>query len=269
MGELMRYPDLTSAFILASNIALLASRQEQVDSEGPSGSSSRSRSGTDSDSDLLSLSNLVPRNTTHLLGHGFIGALSCLVAIDRISLPDATRLAARWGSLRPVRLPPTSSSISSSSSPYPTSSSSYPSPLFSRPPPEFLTTLMAVASDPSKTRRHSLTDLDFLEFEKSIRSYKGEEPMVRSLRLVRDMQLQQGWSENIEELNSQGYMGAVEQGGQGGWETDAEHWKWAGEAQINCATNLVLSGTKGEVIKLIDKLRSAGLATPVIDLLLP
>lgn len=220
----MASPDLTAAFILASNVALLASHAE-----------------------LRSMDGLLPRGTTHLLGHGFIGALTCLVVTQRIALGDAVRLAVTWASLRPLPVATRERKV------------------------EHMTTLMAVAADPAlKHRRHSLTDLDFLEYEKTLANSRqaadGEEPIRRALRLVRDLQLHQGWNENLAYLRS-GSEWPAPQGIEE--EVDLERWRWAGEAQVNGATQLVLSGTKKEVIMCIDKLRGAGLANPVMDLLVP
>lgn len=233
IDELMASPDLTAAFILASNVALLASHAELRESNNGC---------------------WLPRGTTHLLGHGFIGALSCLVVAQRIALGDAVRLAVTWASLRPLPVATRERKV------------------------EHMTTLMAVAADPAlRHRRHSLTDLDFLEYEKTLaesrsRGSGAEEPIRRALRLVRDLQLHQGWNENLAYLRSGSEWPAPQGQGPAGGDSDdvdLERWRWAGEAQVNGATQLVLSGTKREVIMCIDKLRGSGLATPVMDLLMP
>jgi len=68
------------------------------------------------------------------------------------------------------------------------------------------------------------------------------------------MQISEGWNENL--------MGELYRGGGGVRE-------WAGEAMINSQRMVVVSGTKGAVIKIIDRLRAGGLATPVMDLFMP
>lgn len=68
--ELMARADVTAAFILTSSIAILASAQEM------SGATS-----------------MLPKGTTHLAGHGFIGTLTSLVASGQLDLPSAVRLA--------------------------------------------------------------------------------------------------------------------------------------------------------------------------------
>ncbi|KAL7422277.1 hypothetical protein Q5752_002923 [Cryptotrichosporon argae] len=78
LDELMQRADVTAAFILTSSIAILASEQE--------------RSGAPS---------LLPYNTTHLAGHGFVGTLTALVAAGRLDLATGVRLARLYASLPP------------------------------------------------------------------------------------------------------------------------------------------------------------------------
>ncbi|EIW69560.1 hypothetical protein M231_04403 [Tremella mesenterica] len=76
LDELMLRADVTAAFILSSSIAILASEQEHTNGEG-----------------------LIPSGVTHLVGHGFIGTLTALVAAGRIDLPTGVRLARMYASL--------------------------------------------------------------------------------------------------------------------------------------------------------------------------
>ncbi|KAK4686353.1 hypothetical protein P7C73_g3777, partial [Tremellales sp. Uapishka_1] len=70
LDELMRRSDVTAPFILVSSIAILASEQEKASSSG-----------------------LLPPHTTHLVGHGFIGTLTSLVASGQLDLATGVRLA--------------------------------------------------------------------------------------------------------------------------------------------------------------------------------
>ncbi|ORY32256.1 hypothetical protein BCR39DRAFT_523603 [Naematelia encephala] len=79
LDELMKRPDVTAAFILTSSVAILASEQE--------------RSGSKT---------WLPKGTTHLAGHGFIGTLTALVAAGRLDLATGVRLAMIYASLPPV-----------------------------------------------------------------------------------------------------------------------------------------------------------------------
>ncbi|CAD6580410.1 MAG: hypothetical protein TREMPRED_002739 [Tremellales sp. Tagirdzhanova-0007] len=74
--ELMTRADVTSAFILTSSLAVLASAQEA------SGSPT-----------------LLPPGTSHLAGHGFIGTLTALVVARRLDLQTGVRLASIYASL--------------------------------------------------------------------------------------------------------------------------------------------------------------------------
>lgn len=76
LDELMARADVTSAFILTSSIAILASAQEHAGA-----------------------STLLPHGTTHLAGHGFIGTLSALVAAGRLDLSTGVRLSMMWAAL--------------------------------------------------------------------------------------------------------------------------------------------------------------------------
>lgn len=81
LTELMRRPDVTAAFVLASSIAILASEQEH--NEYPE---------------------LLPPGTAHLAGYGFIGTITALVAAGRLDLQTGVRLA-RLMALLPSRPP--------------------------------------------------------------------------------------------------------------------------------------------------------------------
>lgn len=83
----MRRPDVTAAFILTSSIAILASAQVR---------SHRFRDVEDLTDDRQELSEtptFLPKGTTHLCGHGFIGTLTALVANGRLDLATGVRLA--------------------------------------------------------------------------------------------------------------------------------------------------------------------------------
>ncbi|WVQ71541.1 hypothetical protein IAR50_001080 [Cryptococcus sp. DSM 104548] len=78
LDDLMRRPDITTSFILASSLAILKSEQE--------------KNGYDT---------LLPPGITHLAGHGFIGSLTALVAAGKLDLATGIRLARIYATLPP------------------------------------------------------------------------------------------------------------------------------------------------------------------------
>ncbi|ODO03443.1 hypothetical protein L198_02290 [Cryptococcus wingfieldii CBS 7118] len=78
LDDLMKRPDITTSFILASSLAILKSEQE--------------RNGYDT---------LLPPEITHLAGHGFIGMLTALVAAGKLDLATGVRLARIYATLPP------------------------------------------------------------------------------------------------------------------------------------------------------------------------
>ncbi|KAJ9125117.1 hypothetical protein QFC22_000070 [Naganishia vaughanmartiniae] len=233
INELMSRPDIKAAYVITSNLAILASAQ----SHAPEHTS------------------FLPQDVTHLLGYGFIGTLTALVATDKVKLEDAVRLACIYASLPAGGIQDDTATGSGTGAMR----------------DHFMTTLLTLSHDTSRTRKYSLSDAvphhhyrSPLSTSLPTSSSTSTSPLAHVLDVIRDLQEHEGWNENLlAEADEEGY--GVHSGDYGDW-TKKE---WAGEAMINSPRTLVVSGTKGAVIKIIDRLRGGGLATPVMDLHMP
>jgi hypothetical protein len=127
----------------------------------------------------------------------------------KISLEDAVRLCRIY-----ALLPPSSENETSSEG--------------------FMTTLLTISSDPSQIRRYSLSEPDSHFQISSSLCEKDNEPMSRVLRIIHNMQVSEGWNENL--MN--GYESGAEEMMDGG---RGEVKEWAGEAMINSHKTLVVS----------------------------
>ncbi|KAJ9108742.1 hypothetical protein QFC21_000062 [Naganishia friedmannii] len=238
INELMSRPDTKAAYVITSNLAILASAQ----SHAPEHTS------------------FLPQDVTHLLGYGFIGTLTALVATDKVKLEDAVRLACIYASLPAGGIQDDSTMGTGAMRDH------------------FMTTLLTLSHDTSRTRKYSLSDAVAHHHHRSPLSAPSSSsttpisstissapsPLAHVLDVIRDLQEHEGWNENLlAEAEDEGY--GVHGGDYGDWTTK----EWAGEAMINSPRTLVVSGTKGAVIKIIDRLRGGGLATPVMDLHMP
>lgn len=234
INELMSRPDIKAAYVITSNLAILASAQ----SHAPEHTS------------------FLPQNVTHLLGYGFVGTLTALVATDKVKLEDAVRLACIYASLPAGGIQDNTKTGTGAMRDH------------------FMTTLLTLSHDTSRTRKYSLSDAvahqqhhrSPLSTSSSSSSSSSSSPLAHVLDVIRDLQEHEGWNENLLAEGEDGQDGyGVHGGDYGDWTTK----DWAGEAMINSPRTLVVSGTKGAVIKIIDRLRGGGLATPVMDLHMP
>ncbi|WVF72306.1 hypothetical protein IAT40_007119 [Kwoniella sp. CBS 6097] len=212
LEELMKRPDVTAAFILTSSLAILASAKE--------------KDGTPT---------LLPEGTTHLVGHGFIGTLTALVASGRLDLATGVRLARIYTSLPPQ--PPRShprahlTTVLSARHFHSLSSPSY----FVPPPP-------SSADDPfPPVSTESACD-------------EMSESSSTPLKRRRAMQL------ILDEIHSL----------QHDWEKErSANQEWASAGIINSSKVLVVSGTYHAVLQVIERLQHLNLANPVMDVHMP
>lgn len=184
----MDRPDIKAAYVLTSNLAILASAQAHAEPT----------------------SSFLPQDVTHLLGYGFIGTLTALVATDKVKLEDAVRLACIYASLPPHEVSPGEAPGKGTR--------------------HWMTTLLALSHDTSRTRKYSLSD--------AIHHHPSASPLAHVLDVIRDLQEHEGWNENLLPMCAQsedeGY-GVVAEAGD--WSTR----EWAGEAMINSPRSLVVS----------------------------
>ncbi|WVN85241.1 uncharacterized protein L203_100386 [Cryptococcus depauperatus CBS 7841] len=214
LDELMRRPDVTAAFILTSSIAILASEQEKA-----------------------GYSTLVPPETTHLAGHGFIGTLSTLVAAGRLDLATGVRLARIYASLPPSppgRSRPHLTTVLSARHFH-----SLSSPSFYVPPAE----LPYTPSDLSPPV--SSEDYDSAESEKVSMPVKRRRVMQLILDEIHG--LEKEWIEQSKDGQEE----------------------WAGAGIINSSKVLVVSGTHQAILQIIERLQQLNLANPVMDVHMP
>ncbi|KAK8869921.1 hypothetical protein IAR55_000489 [Kwoniella newhampshirensis] len=218
LDELMKRPDITAAFILTSSIAILASAQEKS-----------------------STPTLLPAETTHLAGHGFIGTLTALVASGRLDLATGVRLAHICASLPPS--PPSHprshlTTVLSARHFHSLSSPNYSVPYFPSG--------SSSADDPFPPV--SSGDASAEEAESSSTPVKRR----RAMQLILDEihGLEQEWSATAR--------------GKDGFEEE-----WAGAGIINSSKVLVVSGTHHAVLQVIERLQQLNLANPVMDVHMP
>lgn len=197
----MSRPDIKAAYVLTSNLAILASAQ----SHAPEPTS------------------FLPQDVTHLLGYGFIGTLTALVATDKIKLEDAVRLACIYASL------PAGGETSQVGMQGDTSKR------------HWMTTLLTLSHDTSRTRKYSLSDAVAHHRHPgaaATASSSSSSPLAHVLDVIRDLQEHEGWNENLlpmcAQTEDEGY----------GVHADTGDWstrEWAGEAMINSSRTLVVS----------------------------
>lgn len=171
---------------------------------------------------------LLPQNTSHLLGYGFIGTLTCLVATDRVKLEDAVRLARLYALLKGPAL-------------------SRDRDLRQKDPNHkgFLTTLLTLSEDISKTRKHSLSETILPTSTHTSSGENPEQALRHVLGIIDQLQDSQGWDRCF--LHDGTYPGAASmdepvfgtRGGEG--EKAVFRGEWAGEAMINSCRSLTLS----------------------------
>ncbi|OCF39868.1 hypothetical protein I317_06305 [Kwoniella heveanensis CBS 569] len=215
LEELMKRPDVTAAFILTSSLAILASAKE--------------KDGTPT---------LLPEGTTHLVGHGFIGTLTALVAAGRLDLATGVRLARIYTSLppQPPRSHPRAHLTTVLSARH---FHSLSSPSFFVPPP------------PSSS---DSTDDPFPPVSTESACDEMSESSSTPLKRRRAMQL------ILDEIHSL----------QRDWEKDTSaNQEWASAGIINSSKVLVVSGTHHAVLQVIERLQHLNLANPVMDVHMP
>ncbi len=145
------------------------------------------------------------------MGHGFIGTLTCLVVTGKISLEDAVRLCRIY-----ALLPPSSNESET-------------------PSEGFMTTLLTISTDVSQIRRYSLSE-PVVHYSGSSSSVVSDmEPLSRVIRIIHNMQVSEGWNENLMNGAESGGEEMMDGGGRG------EVMEWAGEAMINSNKTLVIS----------------------------
>ncbi|WVQ98625.1 hypothetical protein IAU59_005755 [Kwoniella sp. CBS 9459] len=223
LEELMKRPDVTAAFILTSSLAILASAKE--------------KDGT---------TTLLPEGTTHLVGHGFIGTLTALVASGRLDLATGVRLARIYTSLPPQ--PPRShprahlTTVLSARHFHSLSSPSF----FVPPPPR--------SSDSDSDSESSSMDDPFPPVSTESACDEMSESSSTPLKRRRAMQL------ILDEIHSL----------QSDWEKDrSASQEWASAGIINSSKVLVVSGTHHAVLQVIERLQHLNLANPVMDVHMP
>ncbi|KAJ9104779.1 hypothetical protein QFC19_003920 [Naganishia cerealis] len=235
INELMLRPDIKAAYVLTSNLAILASAQQHAPEP----------------------TSFLPQDVTHLLGYGFIGTLTALVATDKVKLEDAIRLACIYASLPAGGVQEAHMAGTLTGARAGTMRD------------HFMTTLLTLSHDTSLTRKYSLSEAVPATHYQHLRptSSSSSSPLAHVLDVIRDLQEHEGWNESLLPSCAQ-----AEDEGYGVHGDAGDFWtarEWAGEAMINSPRTLVVSGTKGAVIKIIDRLRGGGLATPVMDLHMP
>lgn len=191
----MSRPDIKAAYVITSNLAILASAQ----SHAPQPTS------------------FLPQDVTHLLGYGFIGTLTALVATDKVKLEDAIRLACIYASL-------------------PAGGETSPVVNQGKKEQHWMTTLLTLSHDTSRTRKYSLSDA--AGHRLPLTGSSTTSPLEHVLDVIRDLQEHEGWNENLlpmcAQTEDEGY----------GVHADAGDWssrEWAGEAMINSPRTLVVS----------------------------
>lgn len=191
----MSRPDIKAAYVITSNLAILASAQ----SHAPEPTS------------------FLPQDVTHLLGYGFIGTLTALVATDKVKLEDAIRLACIYASL-------------------PAGGETSPVVNQGKKEQHWMTTLLTLSHDTSRTRKYSLSDA--AGHRLPLTGSTTTSPLEHVLDVIRDLQEHEGWNENLLPMCSQ-----TEDEGYG-VHADSGDWsgrEWAGEAMINSPRTLVVS----------------------------
>lgn len=185
----MDRPDIKAAYVLTSNLAILASAQAHAEPT----------------------SSFLPQDVTHLLGYGFIGTLTALVATDKVKLEDAVRLACIYAGLPPNEVTPGEQQ--------------------ERGTRHWMTTLLTLSHDTSRTRKYSLSDAAL--------HHHPSAPLAHVLDVIRDLQEHEGWNGNLlpdcAQREDEGYGVAADAGDD--WSTR----EWAGEAMINSQRSLVVS----------------------------
>ncbi|WWD15804.1 hypothetical protein CI109_100228 [Kwoniella shandongensis] len=219
LDELMKRPDITAAFILTSSIAILASAQEKE-----------------------STPTLLPAETTHLAGHGFIGTLTALVASGRLDLATGVRLAHIYASLPPS--PPSHprshlTTVLSARHFHSLSSPNYSVPYF-----------------PSSSS--SSNDDPFPPVSSGDASSEEAESSSTPIKRRRAMQL------ILDEIHGLEREWSAPTAYSKGYEED-----WAGAGIINSSKVLVVTGTHHAVLQVIERLQQLNLANPVMDVHMP